>query len=411
MAKIKTIEERNKELALVGKKLNLYGLNLKLNPKQVQIEKFNHTFGCVRFVFNFFLGEKNETYKSTSKNLSYADFKKSFQTLKTHPLFSYLQEVDKFSLENSLMDVEKAFKNFFEGRARYPKFKKKHSSKQSYTTNMTNDNIKLDLNTMTIQLPKVGKVPFLMDKKLKAKLLANGLGGIIKSATITRHASGAYFASIKFEQVVDIQAKPDINLISDDEIVGIDLGLMHFAILSDGSKINNPKFYKRSLLKLVKMQRKLAKMQKGSHNYIKQRTKIAKLHLHIKNMRHDFLHKVSRKLVNENQVIVLEDLSVKNMIKNKKLSKSIQDVGWGMFKTFVKYKAEWSNKYVVLVDKFFPSSKLCGGCNTKNTLLSLSERQWVCPNCGTTHDRDINAAENIKKEGIRLLGINQPVLI
>jgi len=411
MAKIKTIEERNKELALVGKKLKLYALKIKLNPKHVQIGKFGQTFGCTRFVFNFFLGEKNETYKSTSKNLSYADFKKSFQILKTHPLFDFLQEVDKFSLENALMDVEKAFKNFFEGRARYPKFKKKHSSKQSYTTNMTNDNIKLDLNTMTIQLPKVGKVPFEMCGKLKNKLSTHGLPGVIKSATITRHASGVYFASVKFEEVVDIQAKPDIDSISDDDIIGIDLGLTHFGILSDGTKINNPKFYIRTQKKLAKMQRKLSKMQIGSSNYIKQKTKIAKLHLYIKNMRHDFLHKVSRKLVNENQVIVLENLSVKNMIKNKKLSKSIQDVGWGYFKTFVKYKCEWENKHAVFVDKFFPSSKLCGGCNTKNTLLSLSERQWVCPNCATKHDRDVNAAKNIKKEGIRLLRLEQPVLV
>jgi len=403
MAKVKTVEEKNKELALVGKKLKLYGLKLRLYPTKKQIEYFNQTIGCARFTYNFYLHEKNEVYKETREHLSYPVFKKSFNVMKDHPVFCWLKNADKFALENAMMDVDKAFKNFFDGRSKFPKFKKKHSSKQSYTTNMTNDNIKLDVENKTIQLPKAGKVSLRMDKKQHAFFLKHGLKGMIKSATVSRHRSGQYYVSIKFEEVVELTSKVDVSLISDEEITAYDLGLTHFMISSTGEKVDNPRYYQQNLKKLASMQKRSSKMQKGSQNFKKQQKKIAKLHLHIKNMRHDFLHKISREVVNKNQVIILEDLNVKGMIKNKKLSKSIQDVGWGYFKQYVQYKAEWENKHVVFVDTFFPSSKLCSGCNQKNTLLSLNDRVWVCPSCGCQHDRDENAALNIKKEGIRLL--------
>lgn len=403
MAKVKTVEERNKELSLVGKKLQFYGLQFRLFPKEKQVTKFNQTIGCARLAFNFYLKEKQEVYQNTKQNLSYAVFKKSFSALKTHAMFSYLKDVDKFALENALMNVDTSFKNFFEGKANYPKFKKKHNAKQSYTTNMTNNNIKIDVKEQTIQLPKIGKVPFRINKKMKNELLTNGLKGTIKSATITRHSSGSYFVSLKMEEIVDMKPTLGITKISDDEIIAGDLGLTHFIILSDGTKIENPRYYQKQCKKLAKMKRKLAKMKKGSNNYIKQSRKIAKLHLHITNMRRDFLHKISRKLVDENQVIVLEDLNVKGMIRNKKLAKSIQDVGWGYFKQYISYKSEWANKIVVFVDRFFPSSKLCNGCKEKHTLLSLNDREWICPNCGGKHDRDLNAAQNIKEEGKRIL--------
>ncbi|HDR8085992.1 RNA-guided endonuclease TnpB family protein [Bacillus cereus] len=403
MAKVKTIEERNKELALIGKKLQLYGLKMRVYPNKKQTEFFNQTIGCARFTFNFYFQEKQEIYQATGQTLSYVTFKKSFNALKKHPAFSWLKHADKFALENAMMNLDDAYKRFFKGEVKFPKRKKKHSAKQSYTTNITNGNIKLNVENNTVQLPKAGEVSCKIDKKVRKQLLENGLQGTIKSATVTRHSDGTFFVSLKIEEIVDIKPTIDVTQISDEDIVAGDLGLTHFIILSDGTKIENPRYYQKQLKKLAKMQRKLSKMKKGSNNYIKQRKKIAKLHLHITNMRRDFLHKVSRKLVDENQVIVLENLNVKNMIRNKKLAKSIQDVGWGMFKTFVTYKAEWVNKHVVLVDTFFPSSKLCNGCKTKNTLLSLNEREWVCPSCGEKHDRDQNAALNIKEEGIRLL--------
>jgi putative transposase len=208
---------------------------------------------------------------------------------------------------------------------------------------------------------------------------------------------------LKCEEIIQLQDDIDLSTVFLDKIIGLDLGLLHFFIDSNGDKVDNPKYLKEQLNKLAKLQRQLKNKVIGSSNYKKLQQKISKLHLHIANKRKDFLHKESRKLVNENQVIVLEDLNVKGMIKNKKLSRSIADVSWGMFKTFISYKAEWDNKKVVIIDRFFPSSKECNDCHEKNTLLSLSDREWVCPKCGTVHDRDINAAKNIKEEGIRNL--------
>jgi putative transposase len=179
--------------------------------------------------------------------------------------------------------------------------------------------------------------------------------------------------------------------------------LNHFYIDSNGKKVENPQFLKENLKKLAKLQRQLKNKKIGSSNYKKLQQKISKLHLHIAHTRKDFLHKESHKLVNENQIIILEDLNVKGMIKNKKLARSIADVSWSMFKTFVSYKADWENKKVIVIDRYFASSKQCNGCKEKNILLSLSDREWVCPKCGIKHDRDINAAKNIKEEGIRIL--------
>jgi putative transposase len=401
MAKVKSIEERNKELEPFGKKLKLYGLKLRIYPSVKQQELFNQILGIARFSYNFYLNEKIEIYQNTGETLNYTTFKKSFNQMKDHPLFDWLKIADKFAIENALMEVDTAFKNFFEGRARFPKKRKKHKAKQSYTTNSTNNNIKLDMQKFTVLLPKVGKVSFRINRKQKQ--LVEDTNGVIKSATVSRCSNGQHFVSIKMEEVVDIKKKPLVKEIEDKEIIGVDLGLTHFLITSNGKKIDNPRHYQRALVKLANLQRKLSKMQKGSNNYKKQKKEIARLHTKVKNMRHDFLHKVSRSLINENQVIVLEDLNVKGMIKNRKLAKSVQDVGWGLFKTFLSYKAEWDYKDVVFVDRFFPSSKNCNGCKSKNTLLSLNDREWVCPSCGCKHDRDINAAQNIKEEGIRLL--------
>lgn len=234
-------------------------------------------------------------------------------------------------------------------------------------------------------------------------MFQNGLKGKIKTATIKYHSSGQYYVSLKIEEVIDLHETIDYSSTPDDKIIALDLGLTHFYIDSNGKKVDNPIFLKTKLKKLAKLQRQLKNKKIGSSNYKKLQQKISKLHLHIANMRKDFLHKESRKLVDENQVMVLEDLNVKGMIKNKKLARSIADVSWSMFKTFVSYKAEWANKKVILIDRFFASSKLCNGCKEKNVLLSLSDREWVCPKCGTKHDRDINAAKNIKEEGICLL--------
>jgi putative transposase len=399
----RTTKQRNEELAKEGKRLRHYGLKLRMNPSKNQRQAIHQNIGNARFTFNFYLSEKKEVYQLTEETLTYGEFKKAFNNLKDHPYFSWLKKSDKFALECAMEQVEDAYKRFFSGQNDFPQFKSKHKSKQSYTTKETNGNIKLNIEKETVQLPKLGKVKIRFSKKHRQRFRENGLKGKIKSATITYHSSGQYYVSLKLEEIVDLVNPLDFSLIPDDQIIGLDLGLNHFYIDSNGKKVDNPRYLKENLQKLAKLQRQLKNKKIGSSNYKKLQKKISKLHLHIGNQRKDFLHKKSRKLVDENQVIVLEDLNVKGMIRNRKLARSIADVGWGTFKTFITYKAVWANKTVVLVDRFFPSSRLCNGCHKKNTLLSLSDRVWVCPHCGTEHDRDENASKNIKEEGILIL--------
>lgn len=399
----KTTQLRNDELAKEGKQLRHYGLKLRMEPNPKQMKLIHQTIGNARFTYNFYLSEKKEVYQLTGETLYYSEFKKAFNNMKDHPYYSWLKLSDKFALECAMEQVDDAFERFFSGQNKFPKLKNKHKSNQSYSTKETNHNIKLNVEKQTVQLPKLGEVKVRFSKKHRQILKEDGLKGNIKSATITYHSSGQYYVSLKLEEVVNLAQPIDVSIIPDDDIIGLDLGLTHFYIDSNGKKVENPKFLKESLHRLAKLQRQLKNKTIGSNNYKKLQKKISKLHLTITNQRKDFLHKESRKLVDENQVIVLEDLNVKGMIRNKKLARSIADVGWGMFKTFIKYKASCANKTVVLVDKLFPSSKLCNGCHTKNTMLSLSDREWICPSCGTKHDRDINASKNIKEEGIRIL--------
>jgi putative transposase len=403
MAKRKTTKQRNEELAKEGKILRHYGLHLRMEPNEKQKEQIHHTSGCARFTFNFFLGEKKEVYKLTQESLSSNEFKKSFNGLKEHPVFAWLKKADKFALESALEAVDDAFTRFFNGQNRFPRFKSKRKSEQGYTTKETNGNIKLDIEKQTVQLPKLGRVKVRLSKKHRQMFQESRFNGKIKTATIKYHSSGQYYVSLKMEEMVPLHEKVDFSQTLHHQMIGIDLGLNHFYIDSMGKKVENPKFLNVHLKKLAKLQRQLKNKKIGSSNYKKLQRKISKLHLHIAYTRKDFLHKESHKLVNENQVIILEDLNVKGMIKNKKLARSIADVSWSMFKTFISYKVDWANKKVVFIDRFFASSKQCSGCKEKNQMLSLSDREWVCSKCGTKHDRDINAAKNIKEEGIRLL--------
>jgi putative transposase len=402
----KTTKQRNEELAKEGRKLRHYGLKLRMEPNKIQTQQIHQTTGNARFTHNFYLSEKKEVYQLTNETLTYGEFKKAFNNLKDHPYFNWLQLSDKFALECAMEEVEDAFDRFFSGQNGFPKFKSRHSSKQSYTTKETNNNIRLNIEKETVKLPKLGEVKVRLSKKHRKMFQEQGLKGKIKSATITYHSSGQYYVSLKLEEIVDLEHPSDVDSIPNDQIIGLDLGLLHFYIDSNENKVDNPKYLRENLKKLAKLQRKLKHKKIGSSNYKKLQQKISKLHLHISNQRKDFLHKESRKVVDENQVIVLEDLNVKGMIKNRRLARSIADVSWSMFKTFVTYKAGWSSKTVVLVNRFFASTKMCNGCHTKNTMLSLSDREWVCPNCGEKHDRDINASRNIKEEGIRLLRSN-----
>ncbi|WP_059173567.1 RNA-guided endonuclease TnpB family protein [Bacillus sp. FJAT-27445] len=399
----KTTKQRNEELAPDGKQLCHYGLKLRMEPNSKQEKQIHQTIGNARFTYNFYLSEKKEVYQLTGETLTYGEFKKAFNHLKDHPYYSWLKASDKFALETAMEQVDDAFERFFSGQNKFPKFKSKHKSKQSYSTKETNGNIKLNIEKQTIQLPKLGEVKVRLSKKHRKMLKENGLKGTIKSATVTYHSSGQYNVSLKMEEIIHMKEPVDVSEIPDESFIGLDLGLTHFYIDSNGKKVENSHYLKKSLRKLATLQRQLKNKNIGCHNYKKLQKKISKLHLHIANQRKDFLHKESRKVVDENQVIVLEDLHVKGMIRNKKLARSIADAGWGLFKTFITYKASWANKTVVFVNRFFASSKLCNRCQTKNIMLSLSDREWICPSCRTKHDRDINASKNIKEEGMRIL--------
>lgn len=401
----KTTKQKNKELANQGLVLRHYGINLRMVPNKKQEEIVHSTNGSARFVFNLYLNEKIQQYKYDKTNLKYKDFKKFFNQFKQRESVVWLKEPDKFACECAMEQVDDAFERFYKGQNKFPKFKSKHRSKQSYSTKETNNNIELDIENETIKLPKLKKVKVRLSKQQKKNFKENGFKGKIKGATISYHSSGQYYVSLKIEEVVSLQPSVSLESVPTEQIIGIDLGLTHFYIDSKGKKVNNPRYLQNSLKKLATLQRQLKNKKMHSSNYKKLQNKISRLHLHISNQRKDFLHKESRNLVNENQVIVLEDLNVTGLIKNKKLARSIGDVGWATFKTFLMYKANWANKQVLFVDRFYASSKTCGHCEEKNPLLSLSDRIWVCPNCGEKHDRDINAANNIKNEGIRLATI------
>lgn len=365
----------------------------RIYPNKKQEELIQKTFGCCRFVYNKTLAYKKEKYEKDKQLLSRFDCNNyKNQILKKE--YKWLCEVDKCALDNAVVNMDLAFQKFFKEHTGYPQFKSKHNCKKSYTTNFFNTsaggNIRINFNKKEIKLPKLKWVKIKIHRKFEGK---------IKSATISQVPSGKYFVSILVET-------EHIQMESTDCLIGIDLGIKHLLITSNGQKFDNQKLTKKYEDKLAKEQRKLSHKVKGSKNWNKQRIKVARVHEKISNTRKNYLHKISHQLISENQVIVSEDLAVSNMIKNHYLAKAIQDCGWYELTRQLQYKADWNNRQYIKIGRFTKSSQLCNVCGYINEKTKdLSVREWTCPQCGTVHDRDINAAINILNEGLRLLNI------
>jgi putative transposase len=362
--------------------MKLKAFKFRLEPNQQQKVLINKTLGCARFLYNQMLSEKQTKYKSKDDS--------KLKTEKEYKIeFNWLKDVDSIALQQARIDLKTAYDNFFRklkaGQPTNFKFKSKHNPKNSYRTISISNSIRVEDNK--IKLPKLGFVKFKKSRDISGK---------IKSITVSKNILGRYYISVLCE--TEIQKLPTL-----DTQIGIDLGLKEFCITSDTEFVSNPKFLRKSEQKLVKEQRKLSKRVKGSNRRFKQQKKVFKLHQKISNQRLDFLHKLSTKLINENQVICLEDLQVKNMVKNHCLAKSISDVSWSKFVEFLKYKADWYGRTLVQIDKFFPSSKTCSCCGNIKDDLTLKDREYICSHCGLVINRDYNAALNILREGLRII--------
>ena len=361
----------------------LNATKVRLYPTSEQELSLSHQFGCARWVWNWGLAETQKVYKETGKGLTFLKIQSYLPKLKLE--HEWLKNTDSQVLQGSIRHLAAAFQNFFEKRARYPKFKSKHG-KQSI---QYPQRVKLDENR--IYLPKVGQVEAVVRREIT---------GRIKTVTVSKNQNpcGHYYASILTEDSI-----PMPNVSTDGKAIGIDVGLTHLAITSDGSKFDNPHFISKSKKNLKRKQQKLSRKKKGSNSRNKARMIVARVHERISNQRRDYLHKVSRRIIDENQVVIVENLNVKGMTANHNLAKAVTDVGWATLTTFLEYKAERDGKAFVKVSRWFPSSKVCSECGYQMGQMLLDIRSWVCPSCLTLHDRDINAAKNIRDEGLRIL--------
>lgn len=359
------------------------GIKFRAYPNREQQDLINQTLGCCRLIYNKGLAMRNDVYVKGQK-VGYNQTSAMLTRLKRQDDYAFLRDVDSIALQQSLRDLDRGFKNFFEKRTSHPQFKSKHNNRQSYRTINQKDNIRIV--GKCIKLPKLGYV------KIKQSMKVDSINNV----TVEKTPTGKYFVVLNVEFEAEFRSNTG-------GAIGIDVGIKEFYTDSNGNTVNNPKYLENSMRKLVRAQRRLSRKQKGSSNRNKQRIKVARVYEKVTNQRNDFLQKRSTMLVSENQTICIEDLDVKKMIRNHRLAKSIASASWSRFFSMLEYKAAWYGSQIIKVPTMYPSSQTCSCCGYKNPVLkNLSVRNWECPQCHTKHDRDMNASINILKKGLSI---------
>lgn len=373
----------------------------KIKPTVKQQIQLSKTFGCTRFIYNWGLDIKTKAWTNEHKSVSYFELAHELTALKQTDEYAWLKEVPNESLQQSLRNLDNAYTQFFKAKKGFPNKKKKKRSKDAAKFIAA---VHFDFDKWKVKIPKCGWVKLCHNKPFD--LLTCKIGTL----TVSRDKCGEYWCSIVVETAEQMKPKTKV---SESMAVGIDLGIKDYAILSDGTKYGNPKFYERNQRRLKLLQQRFTRTKKGSNRHEVMRLKVARRYRKITNSRNDFLHKLSTDVVNRFDTICLENLNVDGMLKNHNLAKSIQSASWGEFVRQIKYKSEWFGKNVIFIGRFEPSSKTCSKCGHVNNDLKLSDREWVCPVCGEHHDRDINAAINIKNMALNpqaLVGFEEKAL-
>ncbi|HEV2457776.1 MAG TPA: RNA-guided endonuclease TnpB family protein [Ktedonobacterales bacterium] len=364
-------------------------------PTPEQAGVLARTLGCARFVYNWALRLRTDAYYERQERVSYADTSAALTVLKRKPGTAWLNDVSSVPTQQALRHLDRAFRTFFEGRAKYPAFHKKHGAQAAeYTTSA----FRWDAASKTLTLAKMdAPLPVRWSRPLPD-------GATPSTVTVSRDTAGRYFVSLLVEEeIAPLPPAPGAPA------VGLDLGLQDAVVLHTGEKVGNPRFFHWDAKRLAKAQRRLAKKRLGSKSRAKARRKVARIHARITDRRRDFLHKLSTRLIRENQTICIESLQVKALVKRPTLAQAIHDVGWGEFVRLLTYKAAWYGRTLVAIDKWYPSSKRCSACGHVLGSLSLDTRQWTCPQCGSIHDRDVNAAKNVLAAGLAVSACGEAV--
>lgn len=381
----------------------LKAIKIRLYPNNEQEIYINKLLGSYRFVYNQCLDKKIKSYTENKVNLGLKDLGNFFhQDLTKNPEYNWLNEHNTKVLKQSVINLLDSYKRFFVNGTGFPKFKSKRDNTQSCRFPLEAISKRNDYLTNRLSLSNIKNIKFKTSDKYHNYL--NKYKDGIKSATLSKTKAGKYFLSILVDSDEIIKLNKPFN-----DFIGIDLGIKDFVITSEGETFENLKLTRNNQKKLSKLHKELSRKQNGSNNKNKARIRLAKFHEKLNNKKENYLHYVVNSLLNDNQVIVMEDLNVKGMLKNHNLAKSIQELSLNRFKEILRYKSEWYERDLIEIDRYFPSSKLCSVCGYKNTELTLKDREWICPDCGTKHDRDINASVNILNEGKRLLNNKIPI--